>query len=222
MDLGKHLEYFNPIENNVTAHVIGIGATGSHIAIALAKMGVENIHIYDFDTVDEHNITNQMYDTLDIGKSKIDAMEEKLLAINPDIKITTHPEGWKEDMPLSGYIFLCVDSIATRKAICETNLYNNYIKAMFDFRLVLTDAQTYCTEWTTEEKKEKFIKTMNFTDAEAKEQTPVSACGTTLNIITAVWAITALGLANFINIINKEPYKFMTLIDTKTHHITAI
>jgi hypothetical protein len=63
---------------------------------------------------------------------------------------------------------------------------------------------------------------MNFTDAEAKKQTPVSACGTTLNIITAVWAITALGLANFINIVRNEPHKFMTLIDTKTHFITAL
>ena len=222
MDLSKHLEYFNPIENDVTCHVIGVGATGSHVALALAKMGVPDIHIYDFDTVDEHNITNQAYDTSDLGKTKIEAMTSKLIAINPNIKITRHCKGWNEGMLLSGYVFLCVDSIKTRKAICEENMFNKNIKAMFDFRLVLTSAQTYCTIWDTTSNKEKFIDTMSFTDEEAKEQTPVSACGTSLNIITAVWAIVALGLGNFINIVKKEPHKFMTIIDTKEHHIVAI
>lgn len=222
MDLSKHLEYFNPIEKNITCHVIGVGATGSHVAIALAKMGVPNIHIYDFDTVDEHNITNQAYDKLDLDKTKIEAMTTKLLAINPNLKITRHCEGWKEGMRLTDYVFLCVDSIKIRKAICVENLYNQYIKAIFDFRLVLTSAQTYCTEWNTSTNKEKFIDTMAFTDEEAREQTPVSACGTTLNIITAVWAIVSLGLANFVNIVRKEPYKFMSIIDTKEHHIVAI
>ena len=39
--------------------VIGAGATGSFITLALAKMGVRHITVYDDDTVEEHNLPNQ-------------------------------------------------------------------------------------------------------------------------------------------------------------------
>lgn len=59
MNLNKHREYFDPEkirEAKVPIHIIGVGAIGSHIAIQLAKLGIEEITVWDFDTVDDHNI----------------------------------------------------------------------------------------------------------------------------------------------------------------------
>lgn len=55
MNLNKHREYFDPEkirEAKVPIHIIGVGAIGSHIAIQLAKLGIEEITVWDFDTVD--------------------------------------------------------------------------------------------------------------------------------------------------------------------------
>ena len=63
MNLNKHIEFFDPSklkEKNIDINIIGVGAVGSYIALQLAKLGVEKIIIWDFDVVDEHNITNQV------------------------------------------------------------------------------------------------------------------------------------------------------------------
>jgi len=40
--------------------VIGAGGIGAATVVALAKTGFENITVYDFDTVEEHNLPNQL------------------------------------------------------------------------------------------------------------------------------------------------------------------
>jgi tRNA A37 threonylcarbamoyladenosine dehydratase len=41
--------------------VIGAGGIGAAMVVALAKTGFENITVYDFDTVEEHNLPNQLF-----------------------------------------------------------------------------------------------------------------------------------------------------------------
>ena len=87
MDLSRHISVFNPASVKNDIHIIGVGATGSFVAMQIARMGVPVLNIYDFDDVEIHNIPNQYYDTEDIGKLKIDALDEKLHKINPDITV---------------------------------------------------------------------------------------------------------------------------------------
>ena len=204
MNLNKHREFFNPENLNDEIHIIGCGAVGSTIAENLTRLGIKALHLYDFDTVSNHNITNQMFLTHQIGLPKIDALEEILKQINPDIIIYKHPKGWEKETPLTGYVFLAVDNIETRNEIVDDNKFNTTIKAMFDTRMRLTDAQHYAAKWDTE--GQNFLKsTMNFTHEEAMESTPVSACGTSLNVTPTVRIICALVVANFINIILNKP-----------------
>ncbi len=70
-----------------TVTIIGAGSGGSFIALALARSGVTNFKIIDFDIVDTANICRASYDVTDIGDYKVDALKEKLLCINPFIKI---------------------------------------------------------------------------------------------------------------------------------------
>jgi tRNA A37 threonylcarbamoyladenosine dehydratase len=61
LDVRRHAELFDPHTFNTPVTIIGAGATGSWLAIALAKLGIDNISIWDFDKVEEHNIPNQAF-----------------------------------------------------------------------------------------------------------------------------------------------------------------
>ena len=221
MNLSKSLEYFDPINDFQGAvHVIGIGAMGSRIAELLVRLGIEKIHIWDFDTVEDKNITNQLYLHHQIGMKKTDALEEILKDINPTCEIRKHDK-W-EDQMLSGYIFLCVDSIELRYKIATACKDNIKVKGMFDARMRLEDAQSYGADWTDQKQKDLFIASMDFTDDEAKAATPVSACGTTLSVASTVVSTAAFTVSNFINLIRKNKCKSMIFTNAFEHTIITI
>ena len=211
MDLAKHNHIFDPLSDvKKPVHLLGCGAVGSHIAVLLARLGICEIHIYDFDIVVPYNITNQEFFAKHIGLPKTEAIAEIMKSINPDIKIHIHEK--YEKQILTGYVFLCVDNIETRQAIVEHNMYNNNILAMFDFRMGLYTAQHYATDWSPNSRK-AFRSTMEFTHAEAVENVPVSPCGTQLSVAPTVHTIASIGIINFIKICKGEPYEKIIIVD---------
>lgn len=215
----KQGDYFQPMDDlRHPIHIIGVGAIGSTIATMLARMGVQELHYYDIDIVEMKNVCNQEYNDMQVGKTKVEALTYNLININPDIKVHPHSEGWRPGTRLSGYVFLCVDNIDLRRQIVEENKNNPYIQAFFDFRMRLTDAQHYAAK---KGEFENLLKTMQFTHEEAKAETPISACGTDLNVITTVRTICSLGLSNFINLIKKDTLKKMILVDLETFMLDA-
>lgn len=220
MNLSKSLEFFDPI-NLVDGpiHIIGIGAMGSRVAELLVRLGIPKIHIWDMDTVEDKNIANQLYLHKHIGMKKTDALEQILKDINPNLQVVKH--GKFEDNPISGYVFLNVDSIELRHKIATDNKDNMQIKAMFDCRMRLEDAQSYGAKWSDEEQKKVFIASMSFTDDEAKEATPVSACGTTLSVAPTVVATAAHTVSNFMNLIRKDRCEAMIFVHAFKHTITT-
>lgn len=68
--------------------VIGIGGVGSWVVEALARSGVGQITLMDFDDVCSSNFNRQILATDPvIGKFKIDVMGERILSINKDCKV---------------------------------------------------------------------------------------------------------------------------------------
>ena len=70
--------------------IAGCGGLGSNIAAALARSGIGQLVIADFDTVELSNINRQLYSLSHIGKKKVSALSEILLQINPFCRITAH------------------------------------------------------------------------------------------------------------------------------------
>ncbi|HZA33606.1 MAG TPA: ThiF family adenylyltransferase, partial [Vicinamibacterales bacterium] len=67
---------------------IGAGGLGSPVALYLAAAGVGTIGIVDFDVVDYSNLQRQiLHGTSDVGRSKLDSARDKLVALNPEVKI---------------------------------------------------------------------------------------------------------------------------------------
>ncbi len=71
--------------------VFGVGGVGSYTVEALARAGIGNIVIVDFDKYDITNINRQigaLHST--IGKYKVDVMKERILDINPNAKVEAY------------------------------------------------------------------------------------------------------------------------------------
>ena len=222
MDLKKQLEFFNPNDHsNEEIHIIGVGAIGSHLVEMLVRMGFEDIHIYDFDEVTPHNLANQMYYSDQVGQTKLNSISETKDFINPDCTLRLHPSGWVPGTRLSGHVFLAVDDIDLRRAIFEENKNNVNLVTLSDYRMGLMDAQHYFACARNDKDKMKFESTMQFSHEEAKASTPISACGTSLNVIPTVRLITALGIANWMNFCKGEKHRTMISMNTFNLDITS-
>src|SRR5690606_27397969 len=69
--------------------VAGLGGVGSWAAEALARCGVGALTLIDLDHIAESNINRQVHAlTPTLGQSKVDAMAERIMAINPDCVLT--------------------------------------------------------------------------------------------------------------------------------------
>lgn len=68
---------------NARVAVAGLGGLGSNIAVMLARSGVGELLLVDFDTVDVTNLNRQMYLIPQLGKPKAEALPEILYQINP-------------------------------------------------------------------------------------------------------------------------------------------
>lgn len=202
MNLVKSIEYFDPVNVKGKCHIIGCGSVGSTVAALLARLGVTKFVLYDFDRVEAHNIANQMFVHTDIKAEKVDAVKRIITEINPDAESTVElcRDGYNGQR-LNGYVFLCVDNIDLRREICQKNRMNRMIKAMFDFRTRLEDAQHYAANWADMKQVDNLIKTMDFSHDEAHAATPVTACGTELGVAPTVWTVCSLGVCNFMNLV---------------------
>ncbi len=117
---------FSPIEfRDKKIHIVGLGNIGSHTAIALARMGFTNFVLYDFDKVEDVNISTQAFNKEHKDMLKIEAVEKEMLKINKDCNITCVNIELNEecvdlvkDLISNTLCFICgVDSLGVRKTL---------------------------------------------------------------------------------------------------------
>lgn len=214
MNLSKSYEFFKPEDCHGRIHIIGCGAVGSTLAENIARLGITRISLYDFDTVESKNIANQMFLEKDIGKPKVEAVARAICRINQEIasELRLYREGYV-NQNLSGHVFLCVDNIDLRRTICESNRSNANIASIYDFRMGLTNGQHYAADWSKPQDRERLLNTMQFSHAEAAEETPVSACNQVLSVAPTVRTLVAFGVANFMNFVKGNGLKRTVLVD---------
>ncbi|WP_462316746.1 tRNA threonylcarbamoyladenosine dehydratase [Methanobrevibacter sp.] len=104
--------------------VFGIGGVGSFVCEGLARSGVGNFILVDYDKIDESNINRQLIATVKtIGKCKVDLMKERILEINPNANVEVHKEFYMADSKTDiitedlSYAVDCVDTILAKIAI---------------------------------------------------------------------------------------------------------
>jgi adenylyltransferase/sulfurtransferase len=71
--------------------LVGAGGLGAPLGLYLTAAGIGHIGIVDFDVVDVTNLQRQViHSTRDVGRKKLDSAAEKMLAINPTLRVTKH------------------------------------------------------------------------------------------------------------------------------------
>lgn len=99
--------------------IFGIGGVGSYTAEALTRVGIGHLILVDPDKVELTNINRQIQAThKTIGRYKVDVMKERILDINPKIKIEIYKpneiEGGEVNL-IDNTITYVVDAIDTMK-----------------------------------------------------------------------------------------------------------
>ena len=109
-----NIRHGEDLQNKISAArvaVCGLGGLGSNIAIALARAGVGQLHLIDFDRVDLTNLNRQQYAVGQLGQYKTDALRETLSLVSPYCDVTCDTiQVTEENLP---------DLLKTEDYICE-------------------------------------------------------------------------------------------------------
>ena len=101
------------------ATVIGVGAIGRQVALQLTAIGIPALQLIDHDQVEISNLASQGYLQHDLGHPKVDMTAELCRKINHDLHVEAVFERFKRSTQVGNSVFVCVDSITTRKHIWE-------------------------------------------------------------------------------------------------------
>jgi hypothetical protein len=178
IDITRHIDVFSPDKfGKRRIDVIGAGATGSRIVLSLAKLGLDNIHVWDFDIVEAHNIANQAFGQSDIGRPKVEALRD-LVKAQTGLDITIHNERVDGTQELGDVVFLLTDTMASRKEIWQKGIrYKKRTKLMLETRMGADTGRVYAVNPAKPNQVKGWEGTL-YDDAVAE----VSACGASITV----------------------------------------
>lgn len=117
---------------NLSVLILGVGGVGGYAAESLARCGVNNITLVDYDTIDITNINRQIIALhSSIGKKKVEVLKSRILDINPNCKVTvldTFYGNENKDVIFSNrldYIFDCCDTISSKELVIREAVKRN-------------------------------------------------------------------------------------------------
>ena len=117
--------------------VVGIGGVGSWAAEALARSGIARLTLIDLDHIAESNINRQIHALgSTLGQSKVQAMRDRILDINPDCDVCCIEEfvdaaNWPGIAQLDDYadaslsVLDACDQVKAKTAMAAWALHNN-------------------------------------------------------------------------------------------------
>lgn len=117
---------------NLNILVIGVGGVGGYCVESLVRLGINNITIVDYDTIDITNINRQiiaLHST--IGKKKVEVLKERILDINPNCNVKTFDIFYNEETSKQinlleyDYIIDCCDSLKSKELLIRESVKNN-------------------------------------------------------------------------------------------------
>lgn len=207
-DFSRQVNILDVEKFNTPIHIIGGGATGSWLAFSLAKMGIENITVYDFDEVGMHNLPNQMFGLADIGRNK--AISIKMLIRRfTGFNIKARNVKYESQTPLQGIVFVLTDTMKSRKDIFNRSIKNNpMIELLIETRMDLRGGRVYAFDPKDKEKCKIYENTL-YSDDEAE----VSACGVSQTVLPTALGIVSNAIWKMLNHINGEIYENETIMD---------
>jgi len=114
--------WFSKVENLAIPIVIGgAGGIGSWLTLFLSRVlsPTTFLYLYDHDTVEEVNMAGQLYSVNDIGKYKVDAINEMVIRYSGYRSINPQKEKYVKESLASPIMFSAFDNMEARKIMFE-------------------------------------------------------------------------------------------------------
>lgn len=185
--------------------VIGAGGIGSFTVVALAKCGFSDITVYDMDTIEEHNISNQFYPLDSIGEHKV----YRLAILTRELSgiVIKSMIGEYIDQPLSRVVISAVDSMSVRKVIYDRcRARDSGVQWLIDGRMGGNQLEVYTTKLERDDKK--IYESGLWGDSETS-QIPCTAKATMYNVLNiASWITNQVRL-----VLSEKEYKRTLIMD---------
>ncbi len=141
----RHVALYNPEQfKEKRVAIVGAGTIGSHLALTLARMQVP-FTIYDFDTIERHNLATQSYTEREIGRYKVDAVAQQCedIGAEPGSVVAERREFSADSTTRYDIVISCVDSLEARRAIGEALIAAEYPGAVHDGRVGAEQVEVY-------------------------------------------------------------------------------
>jgi len=101
--------------------IVGLGSGGASIAVELAKAGIGNFSLIDFDRIELHNISRHIAGVNELGRLKTNVVKDAILAKNPYANVDTFVIDinkelavTEEEIVKSDLIIAATDSLSSR------------------------------------------------------------------------------------------------------------
>jgi len=189
----RHEQIFSSVLFNPRCvDVVGCGALGSRIAMSLAKLGIMNINLWDFDKIEEHNIANQLFGNGDVGEAKTDALTKMILeATGTDCYKNGRCEG---DKPFGDVVFMCVDSMKVRKELWEKQVkYQPSVGLLVESRMGADSCRVYAIQPCNPQHVELYEQTLY-----GDEEAATSVCGSSISVGPTAEIVSGIAVWQFI------------------------
>lgn len=112
--------------NHSRVAVFGIGGVGTFAVEALVRSGIGALDLFDDDKVCLTNINRQLIATRKtVGKKKVEVMRDRVLEINPAVKVEIHETFYgadnaeEFDLSLYDYIIDAIDTVSSKLILIE-------------------------------------------------------------------------------------------------------
>ena len=167
----RQLDILPPEKLAFPITVIGAGAIGSATVVTLAKMGCTDIMVWDDDTIEEHNVSNQMCLVQEIGSPKTSALM-MLTQLLSGVTIKTRPERYR-GQALSGVVIAATDNMEARQEVWKRAKMNRKMPLLIDARMGAEFARIYSIHPMNADEADFYEQ--NLYSAEEAERLPCSA-----------------------------------------------
>jgi molybdopterin/thiamine biosynthesis adenylyltransferase len=115
--------------------IIGAGGIGAPAALCLAKTGVGNLQIYDYDEVGPENTGPQMYGPTAVGQPKVLALRRFLRQQAPWTQVEPFRTRYEGEQLETDVVIAAVDSLEARRVIWEGVQKSPSVKLLVDPRM---------------------------------------------------------------------------------------
>jgi len=180
--------------------IVGAGSLGSFTALALGKMGIGHLQVWDDDIVDEVNFSNQFFRKQDMDILKVNALS-KVVNSFTEAEYSGNIYKFSGASVVSGEILIALpDNMETRSTAYKVFLSNDKIHTFIDARAGAELMRLYVLRDKSEQTREFYEETL-YDDNEAE---PVKCTAQTI-IYNVMLVSSFIGRA-VKAVINKEEF----------------